>query len=231
MSRNNQTSVILSCEHAGNEIFPGFEPYFAGYENMLQTHEGYDPGAFEIATQMAQVIKAPLLYHKVSRLLVEVNRSEGHPQLFSKISKGLTAEKKAHLIKSVYHPYRDGLKTKILEQLNAGFEVIHLSIHSFTPELNGSKRTADLGILFDPEREAELEISNQWIDQIQKRTPEWVVKSNYPYLGVDDGVCTWLRTILPKQKYAGIEVEVNQKIATQKPEETGSLLAESFRTI
>ena len=101
MSRNSQTSLIISCEHAGNEIFPGFESYFSGYDDLLQTHEGYDPGAFEIATQMAKELKMPLLYNKVSRLLVEVNRSEGHPQLFSKISKGLTTEKKAHLLKSV----------------------------------------------------------------------------------------------------------------------------------
>ncbi|MGZ5244731.1 MAG: N-formylglutamate amidohydrolase, partial [Bacteroidia bacterium] len=41
--------------------------------------------------------------------------------------------------------------------------------------------------------------------------PELTVKFNYPYLGTDDGFTTHLRKLFPDEKYAGVEIEINQK--------------------
>jgi hypothetical protein len=37
------------------------------------------------------------------------------------------------------------------------------------------------------------------------------IEFNKPYLGIDDGLTTYLRTIYPDSRYAGIEIEINQK--------------------
>ena len=35
------------------------------------------------------------------------------------------------------------------------------------------------------------------------------MRRNFPYRGVTDGVCTWLRKQLPAARYAGLEIELN----------------------
>jgi hypothetical protein len=37
------------------------------------------------------------------------------------------------------------------------------------------------------------------------------IEFNKPYLGIDDGLTTYLRTVYPDSHYAGIEIEINQK--------------------
>ncbi|NJW55731.1 N-formylglutamate amidohydrolase, partial [Salinimicrobium sp. CDJ15-91] len=91
-----------------------------------------------------------------------------------------------------------------------GGEVLHISVHTFTPELEGEVRTADVGLLFDPAREEEADFCKRFQKSLFKQDKELQVKFNYPYLGIDDGFTTYLRQKFPKQ-YLGIELEVNQK--------------------
>ncbi len=88
--------------------------------------------------------------------------------------------------------------------------MLHISVHSFTPELNGEVRTADVGLLFDPARPAEEEFCSNFRRLLLQQNDDLNVKFNYPYLGVDDGFTTYLRQKFP-QLYLGIELEINQK--------------------
>src|SRR5690606_12505571 len=95
------------------------------------------------------------LFNGTTRLLVELNRSLHHPRLFSEISKPLSREEKRKVIRQHYTPYRQRAEQAIGEQIQSGDEVIHLSVHTFTPVLNGDVRKADIGLLYDPSRAAE----------------------------------------------------------------------------
>jgi len=94
--------------------------------------------------------------------------------------------------------------------VTSGREVLHLSVHSFTPVLNGKARTAELGLLFDPSRTPEAEFCQEWQRQFRETHPDWRVRRNYPYRGTDDGLTTALRKRFLPETYLGIELEVTQ---------------------
>jgi predicted N-formylglutamate amidohydrolase len=89
--------------------------------------------------------------------------------------------------------------------------VIHLSSHSFTPELNSKVRHADIGLLYDPARPYEVALCEQWKLAFKTCAPELSIRRNYPYQGKGDGLTNWFRQRLAPDEYLGIELEVNQK--------------------
>ena len=202
-------NLILTCEHAGNEIPAHYEHLFAKAHDVLQTHRGYDPGALDLFRELSGLAVFSQEY-MISRLLVEPNRSLGHPQLFSEYTNQLPEAEKEELLEEFYLPYRHYIESRIGNYISAGGEVLHISVHSFTPELDGEVRNADVGLLFDPARDEEAHFCKRFQKSLFKQDKELEVKFNYPYLGIDDGFTTYLRQKFPKQ-YLGIELEVNQK--------------------
>jgi len=200
--------LLVSCEHGGNEIPPRYRALFRASERLLASHRGYDPGALTLARDFATAFGAPLFYSTVSRLLVELNRSVGHPQLFSYQVPDSAREE---LLKRYYRPYRDKLEMRVAAAVKRRKRVLHLSCHSFTPTLAGVQRPADVGLLFDPARRPEAELCAAWRDELRASQPTLRVRRNYPYRGSADGLTTYLRARFDERSYAGIELEVNQK--------------------
>jgi predicted N-formylglutamate amidohydrolase len=95
--------------------------------------------------------------------------------------------------------------------IEKGHNVLHLSVHSFTPILNGTIRNADIGLLYDPRRKREADFCNRWKEALNAAEPNVKVRCNYPYRGTADGFTTHLRRMFENEKYAGVELEVNQK--------------------
>jgi len=163
-----------------------------------------------LALHLVEKLKVNFFYYTYSRLLIEPNRSLGHPQLFSEFTRKLNASSKKELLNRYYKPYREKVDKRIQCEIAGAHSVLHLSIHSFTPVLNGIKRKADLGILFDPGRKEERKFASSLKKELKKISPELKVRYNYPYLGIDDGFTSWMRKRYPDQQYLGIELEANQ---------------------
>jgi predicted N-formylglutamate amidohydrolase len=89
--------------------------------------------------------------------------------------------------------------------------VIHLSSHSFTPELDGRVRDAESGLLYDPARPGEADLCERWMASLKVCAPDLTVRGHYPYAAKGDGLTAWFRRRLPLGAYVGIEREVNQK--------------------
>jgi hypothetical protein len=51
----------------------------------------------------------------------------------------------------------------------------------------------------------------RWQEALRRRERSLVVRRNYPYRGVSDGLPTHLRRRFRERCYAGVELEVNQK--------------------
>lgn len=205
--------LILTCEHGGNKIPTKFRPYFTNTSTCLTTHRGYDWGALDMFSHLEPLAKCSA-QQTVSRLLVEMNRSLEHPELFSEFSKNMSSEEKREVLETYYLPYRTKIEDTIKNCIEIGRPVLHLSIHSFTPVLNGETRNIDIGLLFDPNRSMEKEFCGKLKIQCQKRLPDLKIKMNYPYLGTDDGLTTSLRKLFPTN-YMGIELEFNQKFSVK----------------
>ncbi len=214
-------SLIFTCEHAGNYVPDEYKSLFENQEEVLQSHRGWDPGAWPLANYLSKQLDAPVFGCLTTRLLIEANRSLDSVQLFSDFTSSVTEEIKAKLIQEIYKPYRDQVQS-VIER--ASKPVLHLSIHSFTPIWDNQERKVDIGILFDPSLDSEASFSNMLKENLQHNLPEYLIRFNEPYKGTDDGITTWLRKKYKDDIYTGVEIEVNQKFASNL-----SLIESAFR--
>lgn len=212
MAAQRPIAVVITCEHAGNRVPPRYARLFRGREQLLASHRGWDPGALELARSLSRSLGAPLLFTNVTRLLVEANRSAHHPALFSAITRSLPREEKDRILRLYCTPHRDRVRSMIAERIEQGRRVLHLGVHTFTPELDGVRRNADVGLLYDPARARERRFCERLASAI-RQVASLRVRRNYPYRGAADGLTTSLRREFPASAYMGIEIEVNQAIA------------------
>lgn len=209
--------LLLTCEHGGNQIPEQYSDLFKNQEALLTTHQGYDLGALELFREL-ELLADKAFYSETSRLLVELNRSQRHAKLFSDVTRGLDDKEKATILKEHYFPYREQVEHLIHDFVMAERHVLHVSVHSFTPELDGEVREADIGLLYDPKRKLEQAFCRHWKQELQNADNTLLVRFNYPYLGISDGFPTYLRRKFTDEQYGGIELEVNQKFATGEPQ-------------
>lgn len=224
----NINQLLLTCEHAGNEVPEEYEELFFPYRSMLNSHRGYDPGAFTLAKGISFKLACPLISSSITRLLVDCNRSIDNQELYSEISWPLSISKRNEILRKFYHPYRSLVVEKIKERIHRFGSCVHISVHSFTPILNHQIRICDIGILYDDDRREEDAFCNLWREKLQAINPEWIIRFNYPYLGKDDGFTTFLRKSFPAG-YLGIELEVNQSLLIQNTERYTRAVSDSLR--
>lgn len=203
-------ALVVSCEHGGNAVPARYRPLFAAHRALLASHRAYDRGALAMARALARAFDAPLVAATTTRLLVDLNRSIGHPQLYSQITRAAHAALRREIVERHYHPHRRRVEGLISEAIAAGRPALHLSCHSFTARLGGAARNADVGLLYDPAREAEAALCRAWRRELAILAPDLRVRRNYPYLGKTDGFTSWWRRRHPDSVYLGIELELNQ---------------------
>lgn len=213
--------LVLSCEHATWWVPPEVDLGLGrglGLAAPVRSHHAWDEGALELAQALARGQGVPLAAAEVSRLVVDLNRSP--EQALKGESFGLAlpgnldlppAEVERRLAR--YHrPHREGVRAAAEAQAPC----LHLSVHSFVEVLEGARRSVEVGILFDPARPQEAAASEALVAGL--RALGWDARPNDPYLGIDDGLTTWLRPQLLDGRYAGIEVELNQGLAPARRE-------------
>ena len=228
-SRGNTTveALVISCEHGGNLIPEPYRDFFAGHQSLLATHRGFDSGALVMARSLAAAFSAPLVYSEVSRLLVDLNRSTNHPRLHIEAIRKAPASLRGEILARYYQPYRSEAERLVMRAIESGGRVVHVSSHSFTPQLDGVIRNADIGLLYDPVRAGEVALCARWKAALKACAPELTVRRNYPYAGKGDGLTAWFRKRLPPDRYVGVELELNQKLAAG-PEPTWSALRQAI---
>lgn len=209
------TILFLSCEHATNVVPPDFRHVFHQQESLLETHRAIDLGTEAIIRQLSQTFGCEYVTASVTRLLIDCNRSLSHATCFSEFSKSLSAAEKQQLIDKYYLPYRQKTEDMIKNHIEKGHQVLHLSIHSFTPILNGIARNTGIGLLYDPKHHGEKEVARQLHGLLSQQT-DYRIRLNYPYRGNADGFTTYLRKRYPQTDYLGIELEVNQALVEDK---------------
>lgn len=227
----NLKQLILTCEHAGNRIPDDWKKRFSPESHVLKSHRGIDIGAKELSLYLENELKCPFFFHEETRLLIELNRSLHHPKLFSEYSKKFTKSEKKELIDTFYLPYRNKVEKEIQKKIKGGC-VLHLSMHTFTPQLDGIERDVEIGLLYDPARAQEKAFCQNLRRILKNKLPkEYRIKLNKPYQGKADGFTTYLRKLFSGNEYIGIEIEVNQKLASlgRIRTEVAKALASSIR--
>ncbi len=203
-------AVLVTCEHAGNRVPREYAALFRGAARELSSHRGWDPGALALARALSQRLGRPLLAVSWSRLLVEANRSPTNPKIWSRRTRDLPAAERSRILARYWEPHRRAVVKAVRAGVAGSGQVVHLAVHSFTPSFEGRKRNADVGLLYDPGRPGERHLCARWKAILGEIDPTLRVRRNYPYLGVADGLTTWLRRRFPADAYLGVELEVSQ---------------------
>ena len=210
MNKRSDSILILTCEHASNKLPAVFKK--AVPAEVLKTHRAYDIGALAVFRKLVKFAKPEFFCEgKFSRLFVDLNRTITNKSAFSDYYEALdkaTAAKAKAQATAYWSEYRAAIEKFV--NTNTKKEIIHLGIHSFTPELNGKVRDTDIGILYDPSRPQERAYANVIKEEIKRLYPAMKVRFNYPYKGASDGLTTTLRKKFGP-RYVGIEIEINQK--------------------
>jgi predicted N-formylglutamate amidohydrolase len=205
-------SLVLTCEHGGNRIPREYRALFQGAERALASHRGWDPGALDLAKALGRRLQVPVHAVTWSRLLVESNRAPTNRRIWSSWTAPLPAADKTRILDRYWWPHRREVEGAIRAAAADTGRVVHVAVHSFTPELDGEVRNADVGLLYDATRRAERGLCGAWAEALRERVPGLRVRRNYPYRGTADGLPTWLRRRFPVKTYAGIELEANQAL-------------------
>jgi predicted N-formylglutamate amidohydrolase len=147
--------VALTCEHASERLPQGYalEPADA---HLTGTHWAFDLGARELTLELASALVAPAVLSRFSRLLVDLNREEHHPDLFRRQAEGrevalnraLSDGERTHRITTYYRPFHAEVDVMLAESSAP----LLLSIHSFTPLYEGQVRDVQLAVLFNHEQ-------------------------------------------------------------------------------
>ena len=145
-------SAVIVCDHASNRI-PARLGTLGLAPDDLASHIAWDLGAAEVARRLADLLDAPLVRSGYSRLVVDCNRplesAESIAPQSAGISvsgnQGLSASERALRIESVFWPYHHAIAALLDHRAATAQLTLLLSVHSFTPALNGSRRPWHVG--------------------------------------------------------------------------------------
>lgn len=202
--------VLVTCEHASNRISPKLRGLFEASELDLASHRAWDPGALPLAKYLSRQIHAPLIVGRYSRLVIDLNRPTGHRDLFSSVTRNLSADVKHVLEETLHRPYYG----QALQYAIRNNPTLHLSIHSFTPVLDGQIRNTDVALLYDPTRSIEQTIATGWLKELARMEPTLRLRRNFPYRGTSASLTSSLRKMCTDKSYAGIELEICNELPT-----------------
>lgn len=211
--RQPPPSWLITAEHASNRVPGRWQALFAGDPLVLDSHRAWDPGTGELARALAGTLNAPLLMGRITRLLVDLNRSASHPGLFSEFSRTLPTAGRKALLDAYWTPYWQSYRRHV-ESLPP--PVIHLACHSFVPVLEGRVRETDFGLLYDPARQLEKRWCDSLADAIVSRLPGLRVRRNFPYRGTANGLGQQHRRCFDAGRLVTVEIEFNQALLARK---------------
>jgi predicted N-formylglutamate amidohydrolase len=121
------------------------------------SHIALDIGANAVAKALADNLGATAVLCQYSRLIVDCNRELINNSAFLECSDGVNVPGNNDLQKSekgkraseIYWPYHNAIKDQIVRLKKHGINPDVISIHSFTPVMNGNNREWEMGVLWD----------------------------------------------------------------------------------
>ncbi len=176
--------ILLVCDHASCR-FPeklgdmGLDPF------ARRCHLAIDIGAGSLTEYLADSLGVTAVLAQYSRLIVDCNRDLMDPSAFLAFGDGIVVPGNCNLRQSdkderaeaIYWPYHGAIDEQVTRLQRVGPPPAFISVHSFTPVLNGVARPWEIGILWDKDeslREVFLE---------DFRDAGFVVGDNEPYSG------------------------------------------------
>lgn len=176
---------LLTCDHASNRVPEWINGGDLGIcaEDMSR-HIAYDVGAAGVTEALAEVMDAPAVLSRFSRLVIDPNRGEDDPTLLMRLYDGtiIPANRNADRddlelrLNRLYRPYHAAYAALAA----AREDRVICAVHSFTPQLRGRPpRPWQIGILHS---HLDTWLAELLIDRLRQET-DLCVGDNEPYNG------------------------------------------------
>ncbi len=179
-----EQQILLNCEHASSR-FPkslgdlGLDPF------ARRCHLAVDIGAGPVTEKLAKSLGVTAVVHNYSRLVVDCNRQLMDPGAFLQYGDGILVPGNRNLhqadkdlrASALYWPYHCAVDEQIKRLKKVGPLPAFISIHSFTPVLNGESRELQMGVLWDKDEK----MRDIFLEGL--RDAGYLVGDNEPYSG------------------------------------------------
>lgn len=176
--------LLLVCDHASRRIpralgSLGLDPV------ALRCHLAWDIGAGALTEHLAAALGVTAVCARYSRLVVDCNRNLLDPGAFLEFGDGVVIHGNRSLAKAerdrraeaIYWPYHGAVDRELQRLTAMGKKPALVSVHSFTPVLNGISRPWQIGVLWDADRPT----AEHFLDGF--RRAGYHVGDNEPYSG------------------------------------------------
>lgn len=183
-NRKGKAQCVIVCDHASNRI-PSALGTLGLTKAQREMHIAWDPGTEHIGRFLSEKLDAPAYFATYSRIVVDVNRGANSPECMREVydhvvvpgNQKLSRSAKKQRVDEIFNPYH-----KNLAGLIAGFRKKKripaiVSVHSFTPEMDGYKRPWHVGVLWNKEDDIALQL----IANLRQQNPGMIVGENEPY--------------------------------------------------
>jgi len=182
---NGARAALLVCDHASNAV-PAMLHGLGLRERELHRHIALDIGAAEVTRELARLLDTPAVLPGYSRLVIDCNRPLDHPTSIVTVSDGVEipgnrdlsdADRRAR-IDACFWPYHRRIGAGLAGFAQRGLRPAIISMHCFTPVLDGRERPWHVGVLWDEDDR----IARPLIAALGARDG-LVVGNNEPYSG------------------------------------------------
>ncbi len=179
---DHATNIVPACVSGGDLGLPAAE---------MTRHIAYDPGALGVARALAEMLGAPMLSTRFSRLVIDPNRGEDDPTLVMRLYDGtiipanrrIDAAEVARRLEAFHRPYHAAIEAAADRLVGLGRDPALISIHSYTPKLvNGAPRPWHVGVLWRHDGRIAQPLLRRLRDE-----PDLCVGENEPYDGQLEG--------------------------------------------
>lgn len=175
---------LVVCDHA-SPLVPRFLGDLGLPPEERARHIAWDIGARDVASIVAEELDATCLLAGYSRLVIDLNRAPDHPGSILEESdrtvipgnKALSLEARQARVAALYDPYHAEIDAQMQRRQARRQAPVLVSIHSFTPRMDGKDRPWHIGILWNDEGRLALPL----MKALSRQDPSLVIGDNEPY--------------------------------------------------
>jgi predicted N-formylglutamate amidohydrolase len=175
---------LLVGDHAGNLIPERLGGLGLPLEDRKR-HIAWDMGVAALGRELAAQLDATFIEQRYSRLVIDCNRAPTSTEAIAKVSDGTFIVANASIsptdrdrrFNEIFLPYHQAIDRTLDARLDEGRGVILVSLHTFTPVLDGASRPWEIGVLYDEETG---EFAKRVMEELS-RVSERKIGNNEPY--------------------------------------------------